>query len=66
MFVQPNLWTNNCGAVRKAVGTGRMQMLGVELAEAFFSAELIELGGNYGGGMLVSGPGELGIELQRR
>jgi hypothetical protein len=38
----------------------------VELAKTLLSAELVELGGNYGGGMPVGGPGELGIELQRR
>ena len=41
-------------------------MLLVQLAEAFFLAEAVELGGDNGGGGLVGGTRELGIELQGR
>ena len=41
-------------------------MLTVEFAHPLLSAESVELGRDYGGGPLIGGPGELGVELQRR
>ena len=39
-------------------------MLTVQLAQALLLAEAVELGGDDGGGALVGGPGELGVEPQ--
>ena len=41
-------------------------MLLVQLAEAFLLAEAVELGGDDGGGGLVGGASELGVEPQGR
>ncbi len=50
----------------EAVATGSRQVMVVELAEAFFLAKAVELGGDDDGRGLVGGACELGVGLQRR
>lgn len=64
MFVKPGLWPDDCSKGSKPGGAGCGQMLAVELAEPFFSAELVELGRDDRGRVLVGRTGELGVELQ--
>jgi hypothetical protein len=59
MFIKPSLRTDDRGQGAEPVGTGRRQLLAVELAESFFLAEPIELGWDDRGGVLVGGPAEL-------
>jgi len=65
MFVKPGLWTDDRGQGAEPIGTGRRQLLAVELAEPFFLAEPIELGRDDRSGVLVGGPAELSVKLQR-
>ena len=64
MFLKASKWADGRGEDRKSVGSGRWQVLVVELAEPFLLAQLVELGGDDRGGALVGGPSELGVELE--
>jgi len=59
MFVKPGSRSYDRGHGAEPVGTLRGQLLAVEVAEPFLLAELVELGRDDRGGVLVGGPGEL-------
>ena len=66
MFVKTSLWTDDRSEGSEPVSSRGRRMLAVELTKPFLLAEFVELGGDDGGGLLVGGPGELGVELQGR
>jgi hypothetical protein len=59
ILVEPGLPADGGGEGCKAVGSGGLLALLVQLAQALLLAEPVELGGDDRGGGLVGRPGEL-------